>query len=116
VRKGLVTSVELLANGTLKGRVSNGRGQSYQQPIAFARSSVDGGCSCPVGQNCKHVAATVMAWSERAGSMPKLGSPVQGWLTRVKDSARAVAAPESRPQDYAETVKDRLLYVCAGPE
>jgi hypothetical protein len=57
-----------------------------------------------------------MAWSERAGSMPKLASPVQGWLTRVKDSARAVAAPESRPQDYAETVKDRLLYVCAGPE
>jgi uncharacterized Zn finger protein len=51
VRTGLVTSVELLADGTLKGRVSNGRGQIYQQRIAFARSSVEGGCSCPVGQN-----------------------------------------------------------------
>lgn len=116
VQQGFVTSIELLADGTLKGRVSNGRGQSYQQQIAFARNFVEGECSCPVGYNCKHVAAAVMAWSERGKGRPELAAPVQGWLTRVKDSARAAPAVEPRPQDYPTSVKDRLLYVLVPDE
>ncbi|MFY8147493.1 MAG: SWIM zinc finger family protein, partial [Rhodobacter sp.] len=111
MQQGLVASVELRTDGTLLGRVKNGRGQSYRQRIVLTHRSVEGECSCPAGYNCKHVAAAVMAWSKRDKGRPELAAAVQGWLTRVKDSARAVAAAEPRPQDYPKSVKDRLLYV-----
>ncbi|MCC6002270.1 MAG: SWIM zinc finger family protein, partial [Pararhodobacter sp.] len=122
-RRGLVVAVEPLSGGGLRGQVSNGRGQTYQQRIVLERGIVDGTCSCPVGYNCKHVAAVLLTWAARAdrqtdnapdstsGSPPALAAPVQGWLARVRDSARRVEAPRPRPQDYPDAIKDRLLYV-----
>ena len=111
VQQGLVSSVELETDGTLRGLVKNGRGQSYRQRIVLAHRLIDGKCSCPVGHNCKHVAAAVMAWSRRAGGRTGLPAPLQGWVTRLKDSAGTVAPPGMRPRDYPDSVKDRLLYV-----
>ena len=110
-RGGLVALVEPLVDGALRGRVSNGRGMTYQQRITLGRGLIDGICSCPVGHNCKHVAAVMVKWSEQPGSSPGLAAPLQGWLGRVKASAATPQLPDVRPEDYPADVKDRLLYL-----
>ena len=113
-RRGFVVSVEALPDGALRARVSNGRGQSYQQRIVLGHGLVDGNCSCPVGHNCKHVVAAFVTWSEKQGTprraAPELAAPVQGWLHRVREST-APTPPEVPPEDYPDTVEERLLYV-----
>ena len=112
VRRCLVVSVEPLLDGAIKGRVSNGRGKSYQQRIAVNGDLVDGACSCPVGHNCKHAAAVLMSWAAQQHERPGgLAGSVQGWLSRVKESAASEEPPKQRPDDYPNNVKDRLLYV-----
>ena len=116
---GLVVSVEPLPDGAIKGRVSNGRGKSYQQRITLHGGRVDGLCSCPVSHNCKHVAAVLMKWAaQQHERQAGLAAPVQGWLSRVRESAASAQPPEQRPEDYPDTVKDRLLYVVSphGPQ
>jgi superfamily II DNA or RNA helicase len=112
VLRGLVVSVEQLLDGAIKGRVSNGRGKAYQQRIVLHGELVEGACSCPIAHNCKHVAAVLMSSSaqqdERLGG---LAGPVQGWLSRVIESAASVEPPKQRPDHYPDNVKDRLLYV-----
>ncbi len=50
----------------LLAEVSNGRGEVYQQRIRIKGPEVvDGDCTCPVGFNCKHVAAALIAWSKK---------------------------------------------------
>ncbi|MGI3213036.1 SNF2-related protein [Roseovarius tibetensis] len=117
-RRGLVVSVEPLANGALRARVSNGRGESYQQRITVMRGLIDGSCSCPVGYNCKHVVAALVTRADQQTGQPGLPAPVQGWLTRVRQSASTAQVPEARPEDYPPAVKDRLLYVLLphGPQ
>ncbi|MFW5881363.1 MAG: SNF2-related protein [Roseicyclus sp.] len=110
-RRGLVVSVDALSDRALVAQVSNGRGTTYQQRIILGEGWLDGQCSCPVGHNCKHVAAVLVARAAKQHARPGLAAPVQGWLRRVKDSAAAAPPPESRPQDYPDNVKDRLLYV-----
>ncbi len=111
VLRDLVVSVEPLLDGAIKGRVSNGRGKRYQQRITLFGGLVDGDCSCPVGHNCKHVAAVMMSWAARQNDRPGLAATVQGWLSRVRESTQPRHLPEARPEDYPNNVKDRLLYV-----
>ncbi|WP_372611626.1 SWIM zinc finger domain-containing protein, partial [Aquicoccus sp.] len=120
-RRDLVQSVDELENGVFEGRVSNGQGKVYRQSIDLENSrrkaNVAGICSCPVGFNCKHVAAALLVWSERESNPHGQGKtglprPVQGWLNQVVEH-RAVprqTASES-PDGYPDSVKDRLLYV-----
>ena len=110
-RRGHVTSIEALPDGALRGRVSNGRGKTYKQIITLHSGRVEGLCSCPVGHNCKHVAAVLMARAERQNERSSLAGPVQGWLSRVRESTPTRQLPEERPDDYPNNVKDRLLYV-----
>ena len=111
---GLVDSVELLPGGTIKGRVSNGRGKSYQQHISVKGDLLLGSCSCPVGLNCKHVVAVLMTWAARQSERPTVTAPVQGWLNRVRESVPTRPIPQERPEEYPNRVKDRLLYVLAS--
>ncbi len=117
-RRGLVGSVEALPDGTLSGRVSNGQGTTYRQQIALGRGRVDGVCSCPVGRNCKHVAAVLVLWAERQDRRPGLTAPLAGWLERVRERSATTQPLEPSPEGYPDTVKDRLLYVLApsGPQ
>jgi len=72
--------------------VSNGQGKVYRQSIDLKdsrrKANVAGICSCPVGFNCKHVAAVLLVWSERE-STPRgqgktgLPRPVLGWLNHA---------------------------------
>ena len=112
-RRGLVVSVDALADDALAAQVSNGRGTTYRQRIVLGDGWLDGQCSCPVGHNCKHVAAVMMTWAAKQHERPGFAAPVQGWLRRIKDSATPTQHPEVLPEDYPENVKDRLLYVLA---
>ena len=125
--RGHVRSVERVSDTALRARVTNGRGQSYQCRITLDRGGdalVDGICSCPVGHNCKHVAAVLIsragaaetrgagpdATHDAAVPAPDLPRQVRSWLERAAHPRTALEAPE-RPEDYPEGVKDRLLYV-----
>ncbi len=110
-RRDLVVSLDPLSEKVFTAQVSNGRGTTYRQRITFGDGLVDGQCSCPVGYNCKHVAAVMMTWAARHPARPSLAPPLQGWLRRVKESAAATQLPETRSEDYPDNVKDRLLYV-----
>jgi superfamily II DNA or RNA helicase len=117
---GQVLSVEPEGDGRLRARVSNGRGQIYLQRIGLdegGRGLVDGVCTCPVGYNCKHVAAALMTWLDRAeplakppATRSKLSGPAAQWLERVVQP-RGTPAEEDRPEDYPARIKERLLYV-----
>jgi len=110
--RGLVVSVEPLLDGEIEGRVSNGRGKRYTQHISVRKGMVDGNCSCPVGYNCKHVAAVLMSWAAQQHERPgALAGPVQDWLSQVTENAGRVQPPNQRPDDYPNNVNDRLLYV-----
>ncbi len=120
-RRDLVRSVDQMAAGVIEARVSNGAGKTYRQSIDLRDNRrggvMDGNCSCPVGFNCKHVAAALIIWSEREGkpadgAKSGLSTPVQGWLSHVMqhDAVPRQDDPE-HPQDYPATIKDRLLYV-----
>ena len=80
-------------------------------------------CSCPVSFNCKHVAAALLEYNAR-GRRPgrnitataTVPAAVHHWLRQLQDSPAsetqdAAPAPDERPDDYPETIKDRLLYV-----
>ncbi|PWC91611.1 helicase SNF2 [Azospirillum sp. TSO5] len=100
---------------------------------------VDGECDCPVGYNCKHVAAALLAWAERAAitasrlperpTSPRPGpslpaptaaaaqdqtAPAQHGLSApVMDllSRLTAAAQREAANQYPDSVRKRLLYV-----
>ena len=117
-RRGLVVSVEASSEHALTAQVSNGRGTTYRQRISLGDGWLDGHCSCPVGRNCKHVAAAMVIWAAKQTTRPNLAAPVESWLRRVKDSVAAAPPAETRPEGYPDKVKDRLLYVLMpiGPQ
>ena len=116
--EGHVLSVEPQGEGRLRARVSNGRGQTYTQRIGLdprGRGLIDGVCTCPVGYNCKHVAAVLMVWLDGAAPAAQavpagLSDPAARWLDRVVEP-RGTLVEEARPEAYPESVKERLLYV-----
>ena len=112
-RRGHVVSVDVLADGALAAEVSNGRGTTYRQQISLGDGWLSGRCSCPVGHNCKHVAAVMTTWAAKQHVRPGLAVPVQSWLRRIRERAPPAHHSETRPEDYPDNVKDRLLYVLA---
>jgi superfamily II DNA or RNA helicase len=112
VDRGLVVRVETHLGGAVESRISNGRGQVYNQHIALHGDAVFGACSCPIGHNCKHVAAALIyhAGAQRKDAV-SLAAPVEAWLSRVSQSATAAAPIPDRPEEYPQNIKDRLLYV-----
>jgi superfamily II DNA or RNA helicase len=114
-------------NGTIEGRVRGSGGQSYRQTIMVgpggkSGTMISGACSCPVGFNCKHVAAVLVAFREtqstpaivrsqvtreptEAAGPPALAPEVIAWLRALE------TAEESESEDYPVSVRKRLLYV-----
>ncbi|HHM06149.1 MAG TPA: helicase SNF2 [Gammaproteobacteria bacterium] len=76
---------------------------------------IEGHCSCPVGDNCKHVAALLVAALDQqdddAAASPALpGGPdhaLNDWLRGLHESLKTPPARDSHPPD----VPHRLLYV-----
>lgn len=112
VNRGLVVSVETQRDGFTVSRVSNGNGTIYIQRIAMHGELVLGACSCPVGHNCKHVAAALISLADgQSENLGRLTGPMQDWLGRITKSAAITKLPHDRPDHYPANVKDRLLYM-----
>ena len=65
--RGMVRSVEFLSHGRIHGEVSGSQQKPYAVVAKYEPGSegrflpVEGHCSCPVGYNCKHAAAVLLA-------------------------------------------------------
>lgn len=49
----------------LSAKVAGGSAIPYTQTIRAEAEFIDGSCSCPVGYNCKHVAAVLLQWMDQ---------------------------------------------------
>ena len=137
---GRVLEATLAPGGTmLDARVQGSEAEPYSQAISLHRSSdgklaINGDCTCPVGHNCKHVAAALIAFQQQprpelpapvplgayaegappAPSLSTLMQPdVDAWLRKLDEAQ----TPET--DEYPPTVRKRLLYVLdhrGGPE
>ena len=140
--EGRVRALEVVVRrrGTvlITAEVQGSERYPYTQEVEIALrngavSGVYGDCDCPIGENCKHVAAAVIAWVRREeteertveplpisaprvqpptappvmASPPPVFSPsLQTLLLRLNEAAERDAGDH-----YPETVRKRLLYV-----
>ena len=110
VSKGYVEDIEKRPNGILLGQVSNGRGMAYRQTIHIDDRRIEGYCSCPVGFNCKHVAAVLLQETARPDlAQPTLSYDAQVWLHQTQHLKITADTPATaRPEDYPPRVTDPL--------
>jgi superfamily II DNA or RNA helicase len=123
--QGRVTAVNISDDFThLSSRVKGSEGKVYSVDIAldFERDrlvDLDGDCSCPMGSNCKHVAATLLEALGKRDTPSDAASPsvplpaakplpydVVDWLESIGKATRG--------DDYPDAITQRLLY-CLNP-
>jgi hypothetical protein len=82
---------------------------------------IDGDCSCPVGYNCKHVAAVLFALLNSAPSAAAgadigggMDEAIEFWLTRLALAGRDVAETDS-DTGYPASAREHLLYLLDLP-
>ncbi len=147
--QGRVRQIALAPDGSnIAAQVQGSSRTPYRQRIALHRDargavSVHGMCSCPLGGNCKHVAAAVIAARRLASAMPAarpdappaswpaatpslppaaapaplpgpLAAPLAGPLAAWLDDLPAARAAEPT-EDYPPEVRQRVIYVLAAP-
>ena len=140
-RQGMVIGVERRANGVVVGLVRGNSSAPYTQHIRLSWANdgtvrgIHGTCSCPMGQNCKHVAAALLALGARVGGVaavpvgagesrypqlrrgllaaapqaPALSRELSDWLAQLQAADAPVG--EADTDGYPPGVRDRLLYV-----
>jgi superfamily II DNA or RNA helicase len=129
-QQGRVQSLKPATDGSfLRATVRGSTSTPYRLDIALRRSAkgavgIDGECTCPVGYNCKHVAAALLAYRARAPQPTPLQAPqpppaattadrlpheIETWLRSL------AAAQEDESEDYPPTIRKRLLYVLDRP-
>jgi superfamily II DNA or RNA helicase len=108
VRKGRVLEAYVEPSGTIRGTVKGSEWKPYVQRITVTPSVIDGLCTCPVGENCKHVAAVLlnlMGEDEVVETPPaKLDVNVSGWLKTVEEQFAG-------PNDYPAGMAQRVFYL-----
>ena len=122
-RRGMVRSVEFGSPGRIHGEVSGSRPKPYAVVAKYESGAggrlvpVEGHCSCPVGYNCKHTAAVLLAARQVSPeARPGAGTAREGVSREVRrwldDWPGAVAAgPNARPAGPPEPGRDHLFYV-----
>lgn len=113
VRRGRVMEAFVEPSGRIRGVVKGSEWKPYEQKIAVDDASIDGLCTCPVAQNCKHVAAVLLDLMGQDEVMeappPKADPQVEGWL-------RSVEALFVEPNAYPADVAQRVFYVLGRDE
>ena len=82
-------------------------GRRYQQEIFIGNIDgsldIDGGCSCPMGFNCKHVVAACLVLKHRLGAEAGPRSAVAAfsqWLAALSGTSADGAVEDERSKDY----------------
>jgi superfamily II DNA or RNA helicase len=103
-------------NAQLDATVTGSGARRYTTVAQYDASSARwwGECSCPVGADCKHVAAVLIAARESlAGSPPRVGRP-PGWETALADLVQP-AAPSGQRTGTPLGLQFEVEAVPAGP-
>ena len=123
-RRGMVRSARFGGPGRIHGEVSGSRPRPYEVVAKYESGStgrlipVDGRCTCPVGRNCKHMAAVLLAARYLSPEAADGGAgngdedasaDVRQWLADWP--ASAPARPEVGPPGPPEPGRDHLFYV-----
>ena len=105
-RKGRVRVVGVVGDGDIISAQSKGSGARTYQTMVFRKQSAGsapaswaGTCSCPVGSNCKHVAALLITARTLAQAEPDAAAPSGGpapWESRLADLLQVERAPRRR--------------------
>ncbi len=111
VRTGRVRSMDYVSTrehqGRLSGHVQGSAATPYLAAVDLSRrddeARVDTHCTCPVGRDCKHVAAIVLAELENAPAAQAEPAPPQlglwaGWLDAL-DAKPSPATPVALPEE-----------------
>ncbi|WP_444928465.1 SNF2-related protein [Microbulbifer sp. SSSA002] len=107
-RNGYVEEFIVSPNGeTISGRVTGSYASHYEQYIEISENpisgtlEIDGECSCPVGYNCKHVAAVLMAAASEQQNSSKSDSWEQ-WQRGIVERPQEVflSGPSARDLLY----------------
>jgi len=113
--RGQVISAERTDPHRLLARVSNGQGAVYEQRILLgegpAQPFIRGVCTCPVGEDCKHVVAVLVFWKQRAPRPDELSPGLKLWLNRALEESAPPPPVLPPPDDYPAGVRERLLYI-----
>ena len=67
-------------------------------------------CSCPVGLNCKHGAATLLAWLEAQRTPTRVNPEVLDWIEAFRQQ-RVVSPRAAKAATSAPAKRDSLFYV-----
>ncbi len=130
MRNGRVKAIGIEpTRGTIRATVQGSGGSKYKLAINVAErggnATVAGECSCPVGYNCKHVAAVLFA-QKQLGSVPVAAPPVktQPPAQRQPPQPQGPALPpelaawlsglagsEEESEAYPSAVAKRLFYM-----
>lgn len=113
-RMGKVRGLAMTGNGaTVIAEVSGTAPEPYDVFIEITRgsrgsTSIEGSCTCPVGYNCKHVAAALLqALQEGRGPVGEgLSTPLEEWFRRL-----SAAADFQSSETYPPEVRERVLYL-----
>ena len=126
--RGAVRHLSLSDDGrVIEAKVKGTATRPYVLRITLQRrrddsTAFDGSCSCPVGLNCKHVAAALFAARHERGYVPRpalppapaaasaepvLPSEVADWLRQL------AAVDEADPEAYPADIRQRVVYVVA---
>ena len=139
--RGRVHDVVVSSDGTtVSAEVIGTAPKPYTQRIrlrdaGWGRLTINGGCTCPVGRNCKHIAAVLVAVQrqEAADALARgVGQSLPGPgkvtpLAKAKSPARATPEPrlpatidtwltelqrdlDDETEDYPDSIRHRLLY------
>lgn len=115
--KGHVQHIQHIGD-QIRAKVNGETG--YQQAISLQplRKGVyfQGKCTCPTGQNCKHVVAVLLTLLQKkkaaAQAAPPVSPPVAAWLQRIRNTALGPQEPVSAPEfTSADKTLKRLLFV-----
>jgi uncharacterized Zn finger protein len=126
-RNGAVRIEEIIDGGALiTGQVQGSRSVPYQVSVQvgrvlqagsnpLGRAVIAGACSCPVGFNCKHVAALLLqVLADRAvpaatpNSEKLISDEAARWLGEMESAER------TGDDEYPPEIRQRLVYVLTG--
>ena len=123
-RSGRVRRVEFGSPGRIHGEVSGGRPKPYAVVAKYASrsdgtlESLEGYCSCPVGYNCKHTAAVLLAARHVSAEADddgtgRTGGDISGEVRHWLDRWPGAAGGPARPSLSALPApgQDHLFYV-----
>ena len=127
VNRGMVHAVEFVSPSKVSGEVAGRQSRPYSVVVRYKKWSKDrliplqGSCTCPVGYNCKHTAAVLIAARQeakkpvakkkrkKAAGSANLPADIRQWLDSLPESAPA--RQKTASGGAPEPGRDHLFYI-----